>query len=291
MKRTCWTILRQLQASDFRPKYTELQIDLVDKNDEKAQKGIYLSPIEIPVETEKIKEVLKLRGKIDRVDVFENNDKLYISIIDYKSSPNDIDLDDASEGLQVQLIVYLKALIDNGQELFGKKPHIGGVFYYYINDPVYKDNNKPKDPEEEIFKSLKLRGYVLRDKEIVKFMDNNIGSSSSIIPAAFKNDGEFREDWTKALSENSFNNLIDYVYNKCADMTKSIMEGNINIDPYKKTDGTTPCKYCEFISICQFDKSLGNNYRLLSKMNKDDIVKTAKGGDNHELDERTTANN
>ncbi len=291
MKRTCWTILRQLQASDFRPKYTELQIDLVDKNDEKAQNGIYLSPIEIPVETQKIKEVLKLRGKIDRVDVFENNDKLYINIIDYKSSPNDIDLDDASEGLQVQLIVYLKALIDNGQELFGKKPHIGGVFYYYINDPVYKDNNKPKDPEEEIFKSLKLRGYVLRDKEIVKFMDNNIGSSSSIIPAAFKNDGEFREDWTKALSENSFNNLIDYVYNKCADMTKSIMEGNINIDPYKKTDGTTPCKYCEFISICQFDKSLGNNYRLLSKMNKDDIVKTAKGGDNHELDERTTANN
>lgn len=292
MKRTCWTIVRQLQASDFRPKYTELQIDLVDKTDEKAKKGIYLSPIEIPVVTDEIKEVLKLRGKIDRVDVFENKGKLYINIIDYKSSPKDIDLDDASEGLQVQLIIYLKALIDNGQELFGKKPNIGGVFYYYINDPVYKDDNKSKDPEEEIFKSLKLKGYVLRDKEIVKFMDKNIGNTSNVIPAALKNDGEFFENRTKALTEDGFNNLIDYVYNKCTDMTKSILEGYIDISPYKKPDGTTPCTYCEYMGICQFDKSLGNNYRLMVKTDKDDIIKTAKGGNKQdELDKGTTANN
>ena len=265
MKRTCWTIVRQLNSSDFRPKYTELQIDLVDIKDEKAQKGVYLPPIEIPVETDNIKEVLKLRGKIDRVDVFENNDKLYISIIDYKSSPNDIDLDDAKEGIQVQLIVYLKALIDKGEELFGKKPHIGGVFYYYINDPVYKDENTGKEPEEEIFKKLKLKGYVLKDKEVIKFMDKNIGSTSSIIPAAIKKDGEFYEGRTKALSEEAFNELMDMVYKKCADMTKSILEGNINIEPYKKSDGKIPCTYCEYISICQFDSSLGNSFRTISK--------------------------
>jgi len=268
MKRTCWTIVRQLHSSDFRPKFTELQIDLVDENDEKAKEGVYLPPIEIPVETDKIKEVLKLRGKIDRVDVFENKEKLYISIIDYKSSPNDIDLEDAQEGIQVQLIMYLKALLDKGEELFGKKPCIGGVFYYYISDPVYKDKNKEKEPEEEIFKSLKLKGYVLKDKEVIKYMDKNIGSTSSIIPAAFKSDGEIRDDRTKALTEESFNNLIDTVYNKCKDMTKSILAGNININPYKKIDGKTPCKYCEYISICQFDKNLGNNFRIIGNQFK-----------------------
>lgn len=268
MKRTCWTIVRQLHSSDFRPKFTELQIDLVDENDEKAKEGVYLPPIEIPVETDKIKEVLKLRGKIDRVDVFENKEKLYISIIDYKSSPNDIDLEDAQEGIQVQLIMYLKALLDKGEELFGKKPDIGGVFYYYISDPVYKDKNKEKEPEEEIFKSLKLKGYVLKDKEVIKYMDKNIGSTSSIIPAAFKSDGEIRDDRTKALTEESFNNLIDTVYNKCKDMTRSILAGNININPYKKIDGKTPCKYCEYISICQFDKNLGNNFRIIGNQFK-----------------------
>jgi ATP-dependent helicase/nuclease subunit B len=265
MKRTCWTIVRQLNSSDFRPKYTELQIDLVDVKDEKAEKGVYLSPIEIPVETDKIKEVLKLRGKIDRVDVFENKDKLYISIIDYKSSPNDIDLDDAKEGIQVQLIVYLKALMDKGEELFGKKPHIGGLFYYYINDPIYKDDNRGKEPEEEIFKKLKLKGYVLKDKEVIKFLDKNISSTSSIIPAALKNDGEFYENRTKALTGESFNELMDMVYKKCADMTKSILEGHINIDPYKKSDGKIPCTYCQYISICQFDSFLGNSFRLIGK--------------------------
>ena len=70
--------------------------------------------------------------------------------------------------------MYLKALIDRGEVLFGKKPHVGGLFYYYINDPLYKDDNKGKDPEEEIFKELRLKGYVLKDKELIKFMDKNI---------------------------------------------------------------------------------------------------------------------
>ncbi|MDD4780197.1 MAG: PD-(D/E)XK nuclease family protein, partial [Tissierellia bacterium] len=273
MKRTAWTIVRQLQGSEFRPKYTELQIDFVDKTDEKAKKGIYLKPIEIPVITEKIKDVMKLRGKIDRVDAFEYNDEVYITIIDYKSSPNNINLDDAAEGLQIQLLIYLKALIDNGVELFGKKPHIGGVFYYYLNDPIYYDDNKYKDFDDEIFKQLKLKGYVLKDKNIVKLMDKNIGNTSNVIPAAFKSDGEFYETRTKALTLDNFNNLLDFVYNKCIEMTKSILEGNIEINPYKKYDGSTPCGYCQYLSICQFDKSLGNNYHLIKKMNSDDIIK------------------
>ena len=278
MKRTAWTIVRQLQGSEFRPKYTELQIDFVDKHDEKARKGIYLNPIEIPVSTDKIKDVMKLRGKIDRVDAFEYMDKIYVNIIDYKSSPNNIDMNDVAEGLQMQLIMYLKVLIDNGGELFGKKPDIGGVFYYYVNDPIYYDDYKEKNIDDEIFKQLKLRGYVLRNKNIVKFMDKNIGSTSDVIPAAFKSDGNFYESRTKALAEDEFNNLIDFVYNKSMEMTKSILEGNIDINPYKKYDGSTPCQYCEYLSVCQFDKSLGNNYHLIRKINEDEIIKTAKGG-------------
>lgn len=128
MKRTCRTLVRQLNSSDFRPGYTELQIGPEDFKDEKAEKGLCLPPIEIGVETDKIKEVLKLRGKIDRVDVFENKGNIYVSIIDYKSSPKDLDLDDAKEGIQVQLFMYLKALIDRGEVLFGKNPMWGACF-------------------------------------------------------------------------------------------------------------------------------------------------------------------
>lgn len=274
MKRTCKTLVKQLNSSDFRPKYTELQIGLADFKDEKVEKGLYLPPIELPVETDKLKEVLKLRGKIDRVDVFENEGVLYVSIIDYKSSPSDIDLDNVKEGIQLQLFVYLKALIEKGEVLFGKKPRVGGAFYYYVNDPLYRDDNKGKDPEEEIFRELKLRGYVLKDKEVVKFMDKHIDSGSSIIPAALKKDGEFNESRTRALSEETFHEVMDMVYNKCAEMTKSILEGKIDIEPYKKPDGTIPCSYCEYISICQFDRSLGNKFRFIGTAN----ITTGEGG-------------
>ncbi|HNZ82129.1 MAG TPA: PD-(D/E)XK nuclease family protein [Sedimentibacter sp.] len=285
MKRTCRTLAGQLNSSMFRPAYTELKID---ERNEKAETVV--PPIEISVDTEKIKEVLKLRGKIDRVDVFENKDKLYVSIIDYKSSPNEVDLEDAKEGIQVQLIMYLKALIDKGEELFGRKTHVGGVFYYFINDPMLTDDNKLKDPEEEIFKKLKLKGYVLKDKEVVKLMDKNIDSTSKVIQAALKKDGNIREDWTKALTEEEFKNVMDIVYEKCADMTRSILEGNINIDPYRKPDGKTPCTYCDYISICQFDSSLGNNYRPIgtkypASKEKQEILTAAEAeGGYNELD-------
>ena len=285
MKRTCRTLAGQLNSSMFRPAYTELKID---ERNEKAETVV--PPIEISVDTEKIKEVLKLRGKIDRVDVFENKDKLYVSIIDYKSSPNEVDLEDAKEGIQVQLIMYLKALIDKGEELFGRKTHVGGVFYYFINDPMLTDDNKLKDPEEEIFKKLKLKGYVLKDKEVVKLMDKNIDSTSKVIQAALKKDGNISEDWTKALTEEEFKNVMDIVYEKCADMTRSILEGNINIDPYRKPDGKTPCTYCDYISICQFDRSLGNSYRSIgtkypASKEKQEILTAAEAeGGYNELD-------
>jgi ATP-dependent helicase/nuclease subunit B len=96
----------------------------------------------------------------------------------------------------------------------------------------------------------------------------------SIIPAALKKDGEFNESRTRALSEETFHEVMDMVYNKCAKMTKSILEGKIDIEPYKKPDGTIPCSYCEYISICQFDRSLGNKFRFIGTAN----ITTGEGG-------------
>lgn len=260
LKRTAWTLVRQLKSSEFRPRYTELIIDQTNENNK-----TYLQPIEIPVEMEGTTQVMKLRGKIDRVDVYENpaDNKIYVTIIDYKSSYKDIDINDANEGLQIQLLIYLKTLRDKSQELFGKGAEIGGVFYYHFDDPIIK-GDESVNVEDLIFKELKLRGYVLRDLDIVKKLDTNIGTYSDIIPAGITSKGELSYH-TKSLSHEEFNQLIDNVFKKCIENTKSILQGNIDINPYKKENGYTPCSFCEYISICQFDKTLGNNYHLVVK--------------------------
>lgn len=260
LKRTAWTLVRQLKVSEFRPRFTELLIDEASEDN-----TTHLEPIEIPVEMDNTTHVMKLRGKIDRVDVYENpvDKKTYVTIIDYKSSYKDIDLNDANEGLQIQLLVYLKALKEKSQELFGTEAEIGGVFYYHFDDPIIK-GDESVNVEDLIFKELKLRGYVLGDVELIKKMDINIGTYSDVIPAGITNKGELSYN-TKSLSKEEFEQLIDNVFKKCIENTRSILQGNIDINPYKKENGYTPCSFCEYVSICQFDKTLGNNYRMVVK--------------------------
>lgn len=274
LKRTAYTLVKQLQSSEFRPKYTELQIGIIDEKDEKTQKGIYIDSLEISSDNYSI----NLRGIIDRVDIFEDtNGDIYLSIIDYKSSKKDIDFTDTYEGIQIQLLVYLNAIINNGEKLFGKKPKIAGVFYYHVDDPIIKGESE--DIEEQILKSLKLKGFVLKNKDLIYKIDRNIGTSSNIIPVGIKKDGDFTQS-SNVLTEEEFDGVLSYVDFKITELSSGILSGNFYMNPYRKKDGNTPCKYCDYISICQFDKTIGNEYRQIKSIKKEDFFDkiSVKGG-------------
>ena len=51
-----------------------------------------------------------LSGKIDRVDIFESDEKLYFRVVDYKSGKHTFSLDEVRSGMDIQLILYLFAL-------------------------------------------------------------------------------------------------------------------------------------------------------------------------------------
>ena len=58
-----------------------------------------------------------LSGKIDRVDLFERDNKLYFRVVDYKTGKHTFSLDEVRSGMDIQLILYLFALqgaIPNG---------------------------------------------------------------------------------------------------------------------------------------------------------------------------------
>lgn len=265
LKRTALTLVKQLQKGEFTPKYTELKIGIIDEKDKGIHKSEYIDSLEIKTKDYRI----KLRGIIDRVDIFEDeNGDLYLSIIDYKSSAKDIDFTDTYEGIQVQLLVYLKAILEKGEKLFGKEPKVAGVFYYRIDDPIIKDKDEFID--NEILKSLKLKGFVLKDKNIIYKIDKDIGQYSDIIPAGIKKDGEFRSD-ASAFTEDEFDAILNYIYLKITNLSENILDGNFDINPYRKKNGSTPCKYCDYISICQFDKSIGNEYRQINDIKKDEF--------------------
>ena len=58
--------------------------------------------------------VLKIIGNIDRVDSFEKDGKNFIRIIDYKTGVKDFVLSDVLYGLNMQMLIYLFAISQNG---------------------------------------------------------------------------------------------------------------------------------------------------------------------------------
>ncbi|MDO7206569.1 PD-(D/E)XK nuclease family protein [Paraclostridium bifermentans] len=52
---------------------------------------------------------------MDRVDMFEDGQEKYIRIVDYKSGNKDMSLTDVYHGLQLQLLVYLDAILESAK--------------------------------------------------------------------------------------------------------------------------------------------------------------------------------
>ncbi len=50
-----------------------------------------------------------LSGKIDRVDLYQNNENRYFRVVDYKSGKHTFSMDEVRSGMDVQLILYLYA--------------------------------------------------------------------------------------------------------------------------------------------------------------------------------------
>jgi ATP-dependent helicase/nuclease subunit B len=92
-------ILHELSHSQFSPRAFELHIG--------GKSPDAPPPYEIKLED---KRRILLTGKIDRVDFYRRGDDIYLRVIDYKSSPHDISLDELRRGLNLQLLLYLFAL-------------------------------------------------------------------------------------------------------------------------------------------------------------------------------------
>lgn len=250
LDRAAWTMINQLKKGNFEPKFTEFEVKSVLNNQ------------------------LSIEGRIDRLDIFEDNDNVYINIVDYKSSKKDIILSDVMGGLQLQLFMYMSSIL-KGDIIEKQKNKIGGAFYFDIDDPfIDADNIVAESYEDEIFKELSLRGYVLEDMKVIENIDSEIQNTkaSNIIPVALKTDGSLTKS-SKALNENEYSLILNKVDSIATELSNEILSGKIFINPYRKDSNKTPCIYCNYRTVCQFDSSIdGNKYRFIKKTSKEEII-------------------
>ncbi|OOM11071.1 helicase-exonuclease AddAB subunit AddB [Clostridium saccharobutylicum] len=217
-------------------------------------------------------EKIYLQGRIDRIDTLDLDDETYVRIIDYKTGAKQFELNELYHGLQMQLLVYLDALIKNSKYILEKQVKPGGIFYFKIDDPIIKGKKEMtvEEVEVEVLDALKMKGLVLKDARVVRAMDKDIDGYSLIIPAAFKKDGDFKAN-SDVVTEEEFNLLRDYVNKKMIELCEEMLSGEVKIQPVKQSN-RVQCEYCDFSAICQFDTDIKDNkYNVIIKKSQNEI--------------------
>lgn len=261
-------ISEQIKQGSFEPTDYEVEFGI---------KGKY-PPIKIVLNNG---EEINLIGQIDRVDEFESGEDKYIRIVDYKSGNKNIGLTDIYYGLQLQLMVYLDAILESSKDNdINLNP--AAILYCRIDDPIAKFNEDKDDLEvrEAILKDLRLKGLLIKDPNIIKEMDKSLANgertTSLIVPANITKDGGIGRN-TNGVTYDEFDTLRKHVKGTIKDLCEDMMSGNIMIEPYKNKNGTS-CDFCTYSSICQFDTTLKDNkYKILNNKSNEEIIKLMEG--------------
>lgn len=281
--RTVWALTEQLKKGDFEPSGFEVTFSPSDN----------LRAMKIPVSKE---EAIHLRGRIDRVDLCEDGDTLYLKIIDYKTGKTKFDLLETYYGIQLQLVVYMDAALEKEQRKHTDKRVIpAGIFYYNIDDPMV-ERKREMDGEETrqaILAQLRMNGLVNGSPEAVAHLDNRLdftsqkGEDSTVIPVSVKNEEIAKK--SSVAAEKRFSALGAFVNKKLKRMGREILDGRISAAPYK-SGSRTACDFCPYHSVCGFDlKTDGFGYRRFDKLSPEEIWQEIEGTGKESEAERSGA--
>ncbi len=253
VKLSAFTVAKQLQSGEFIPLGYEIEF---------GGDGQYKC-IEIPVDG----KIVKLRGKIDRGDIYvsPSGDK-YVRIIDYKSGQRDFKIENLYHGMNLQLAVYLDSLA------WQENAKCAGMLYVRLFDPVasVESDISLEDAEKAVEKERKTTGLIISDTEIVKKMDNALEKGEiSYLPVKLKKDGEFDVRSSHVATYEQFEAMNKYVRETVKKMSKELLKGNTAITPYKLGDDT-PCTFCDYKKVCHFDTCFGNRYNYFDKIKAED---------------------
>lgn len=258
VKRVLWLITLHIKTSEFDVAGSEITF---------GENAKY-PPIEIELEEG---NKLVLNGKIDRIDIAKTEDNKYIRVIDYKSSSKDIKLSNVYYGLQLQLITYLDVV--SSKDILP-----GGALYLKLDDPIItsKKDIPIEQIEDEIRKKLRMNGIILSDVKLVKAMDTNIGTESNNINLSVKKDGTFSK--MPVATEDELKKLCKHTKYLLKQFAEEILNGNLKNEPIKNK-GKTPCTYCDYKTICNFDKELGNRFKYINELKNEEVFEQMHFGD------------
>ena len=245
--------------------------------------SFYTADTEVPFRSREDRMIL--HGVIDRLDLCEEDGKVFVRVVDYKSGNRNFSLSGVLNGLELQLVTYLGNAIRKAGALYPEAGEVApaGMFYYLIGDPVLPYSRKETGTAEERRKeALRMQGAVSGDRTLAALNDRqlagnegNEGESEQISSKELKNSTVLQKQ-TEILSKEDFRSLIAYAGKRMKKDADRILGGDIEVHPFRNGD-RSKCDYCKYHGICGFDVRIpGYRYRNIRNCDRDTALETMR---------------
>lgn len=242
LRTTAWSVVREaaeeLRRSDFVP--LEFELSFGDKGTLPA-----ISVSEPGCE-------LRVTGKVDRVDGWVKDGRLYLRVVDYKTGKKSFDLAEVRMGLDIQMLLYLFTLRREGREHFGREIEPAGVLYFPAREELLA-KERGVTPEELTAlraKALRRSGLLLGEPEVLRAMEHDSLTEPQFLPVRVNRAGDLSGSLASAAQ---LGKLEGYVQKLLGRVAAELRDGDIDADPCCRSEDDSFCRWCDWAGACHFE--------------------------------------
>ncbi len=226
-------IREEFEISSFKPRDFELTV---------GREGNAVEPLLL----ESGDVCVELRGKIDRVDTFEDGDgRLYVRVVDYKTGLKKFSIENVKLGLDTQMLLYLFSIWENGEKRYQNEPLPAAVLYTGIRPPQV--DMKIGEDTEAFESAISASGLFLKNEDVLRAMEPML--KGDFIPVK---EADLTTEKPNIIGEGAFSDLKKEVTEVVLKYASELKRGVACAQPMEN-DGL-PCEYCKMKAVCRSSK-------------------------------------
>lgn len=192
---------------------------------------------------------LQIKGSIDRVDRMERDGKAYLRVIDYKSGGKEFLLSDVLSGLNMQMLIYLMCLWQNGGERYGEVVPAGILYMPVKAAPAALGRGATQaEIDKARAKACRMSGMVLDHSLVIDGMEDD--GKGVFIPARRDKDGGVKGTLITLTQLARLRKKMDDILTA---MGESLHRGEIGATPSFGAGYDRVCDWCDYKSVCGFE--------------------------------------
>lgn len=252
IKKTLFYLVNHLKE-DFKQSSficSDLELEISEKSD--------IKPVVLTADDD---VQVSIEGKVDRVDIMKKEDKSYIRVVDYKTGNKTFNLSDVLFGLNMQMLIYLDAIEQNGKKKYGNTIVPAGALYFKAIQPLAEAKNfSETDNAKKVLKSkLCMDGIVLENDDVIYGMEKD-GNQIFVPVFAEKKSSRKKNDALVKLQDMKI--ISKYVKKRIIDMANNLNKGIVSEKPI--CAGQNECIWCDYFPICRYEKKEFINVKKVS---------------------------